>query len=491
MRPQRKDRPWRVPYQHAPALLLVAALIVSCSVNPATGKRQLVLVSEGDEIAMGRQAHEGVITQLGLYPDEEWQGHVARLGAELAAVAERPELPWTFKVIDDPVVNAFALPGGFIYVTRGILAHMGAESELAGILGHEIGHVTARHGVNQMSKGLLAQLGLGVGSILSPELASIAGLADAGLGLLFLKYGRDDERQADRLGFRYSVAAGYDPSSLIEVFRVLERVSAASGSGGLPGWLQTHPPARERQQLMQELVVASDVDLSGLQVGEASFLRRLDGLVYGPDPRQGYFREGGHFLHPELAFQLAFPRGWETRNQRHEVLAVSPDRDAVVALTLAPESDPAAAARAFFEPASIAAGRGWRTRIGGRPVVSAYFSADTERGDLAGIAAFIEHRRRVFRLLAYTGQSLFSQHRTAFEASLESFAEVRDPRVLEVQPLRLQVLRLDRARTLSDLARRSDMPVDAEKLALLNNADPEKLLAAGSWVKIVAGELPP
>src|SRR6185436_17981060 len=137
--------------------------------------------------------------------------YVASIGKKLAATSDRPELPWTFRVVDDDVVNAFAVPGGFIYVTRGILTHIGTEAELAGVLGHEIGHVTARHSVNQMSKGMLAQIGLGIGSVLSPEIANLSGLAQTGLSLLFLKYTRDDERQADELAFRYGGRANYDP----------------------------------------------------------------------------------------------------------------------------------------------------------------------------------------------------------------------------------------------------------------------------------------
>ena len=196
----------------AAALALLGLVpLLGCSVNPATGKRQLVLISESQEIKLGRRSNEALVAQLGLYDDPELQSFVSGLGKRMAAVSERPDLPWAFQVVDDPAVNAFALPGGFVYVTRGILIHLDSESGLAGVLGHEIGHVAARHGVNQMSKGLLAQLGLGVSATLSGELAAVAGIAESGVGLLFLKYGRDDERQADQLGFRYAERSGYDP----------------------------------------------------------------------------------------------------------------------------------------------------------------------------------------------------------------------------------------------------------------------------------------
>ena len=174
---------------------------------------------------MGREYDPQVVSQMGLYPDSALQQYVSSLGMEMARASERPNLPWSFRVLDDPLVNAFAVPGGFIYITRGILAHMDSEAELAGILGHEIGHVTARHSVNQMSRQQLAQLGLGVGMILRPELQQFGDLAGAGLGLLFLKYGRDDEYESDDLGVRYMRRAGYNPRELASVFRTLAALS--------------------------------------------------------------------------------------------------------------------------------------------------------------------------------------------------------------------------------------------------------------------------
>ncbi|RPJ83768.1 MAG: peptidase M48, partial [Acidobacteria bacterium] len=222
---------------------LFGFLAVTCATNPVTGKRELALISEAQEIEMGREADKEVSAAYGIYPDEALQRYVQTLGASIAARTERPKLPWTFRVVDDPSVNAFAIPGGFIYVTRGILTHLNSEAELVGILGHEIGHVTARHSVNQMSKQQLAQIGLIAGMVLSPEVARFGNLLQTGVGLLFLKYGRDDERQADQLGLKYMVANGYDPRRLVNVFQMLDGVSRQEGGGGgrLPEWLSTHP----------------------------------------------------------------------------------------------------------------------------------------------------------------------------------------------------------------------------------------------------------
>src|SRR5262245_33031923 len=176
------------------ALLLLP--LTSCAVNPVTGQRELSLVSEGQEIQMGREADGQISQSLGLYPDSAWQRYVASVGARMTSASERPALPWTIRVLNDPIINAFALPGGYVYVTRGILAYLTSEAELAGVLGHEIGHVTARHGAQQATRAQIAQVGLGVGAILAPpELRGVAQAAGAGVSLLFLRYGRDAERQ--------------------------------------------------------------------------------------------------------------------------------------------------------------------------------------------------------------------------------------------------------------------------------------------------------
>ena len=207
------------------ASALLGASVAACAVNPATGARELSFVGEGQEIAMGRQSDPGIVAQMGLYPDSSVQRYVSELGLRMAAVSERPDLPWTFRVLDDPTVNAFALPGGFVYITRGILTHLTSEAQLAGILGHEIGHVTARHSVTQMSRTQLAQIGLVVGMVFSETVREYGGLAAQGIGLLSLSYGRDDELESDHLGLRYMTRLGYEPRELAGVMGMLARSS--------------------------------------------------------------------------------------------------------------------------------------------------------------------------------------------------------------------------------------------------------------------------
>jgi predicted Zn-dependent protease len=219
------------------------------------------------------------VATVGLYDDPLLQDYVQDLGMEIAAASERPGLPWSFKLLDDSSVNAFALPGGFVYVTRGLMTHLDSEAELAATIGHEVGHVTARHGVNQRSKQILAAVGLEVAAILDDDVAAWAFAGHVGLGLLFLQHGREDERQADDLGLRYAMRAGYDPRQMSELFGVLEAVSKVEGAGRLPTWLATHPDPGARRKRVEEQV--AKMKIADARIERDSYLERLDGMVFG------------------------------------------------------------------------------------------------------------------------------------------------------------------------------------------------------------------
>jgi predicted Zn-dependent protease len=460
--------------------------MLACATNPATGAKQLMLVSESQEINLGRGYDKDVVASIGLYADSGLQRWIQQFGARLAATSERPNLPWTFRVVDDPVVNAFALPGGYIYVTRGILAHVNSEAELAGVVGHEIGHVTARHSVSQMSKQQLAQLGLAIGTIASPEFERYAGLASAGLGVLFLKYSRDDESQADELGLRYMRRANYDAREMPHVFEMLTRVSQAQGGGRVPEWLATHPDPENRRGRIEQEIAAGPQDFTGTAVNRDTYLRRLDGMVFGDDPREGYFK-GSQFFHPTLRFQIAFPDGWTTSNGRQAVQAVSPQKDAAIELTLAKEASAAAASQAFLSQKGFTSGIPTRTSIGGLPGITAAFAATTDNGTLRGTALFVEYGGAVYRLVGYAGEARWPAYQPVAERALSSFARLTDPAALGVQPQRISVVRADRRTSIAELARQRPSPAPVATLALLNQVETDTPLESGRLVKWVVG----
>jgi len=426
-----------------------------------------------------------VTATYGLVENPELQSYVSNLGRRLAAVSERPNLPWSFKVVDDPIVNAFALPGGFIYVTRGILANFDSEAELAGVLGHEIGHVTARHSASQMSRQQLQQIGLGVGMIFSERFRQYGGLAVAGLQIMNLSYSRADESESDRLGLRYISSTGYDADAMIGVFQMLAQVGGG-GEGRLPEWQLTHPYPENREAQMREIIAETGVSREGT-VNRDPFLDRIDGIVYGDDPRQGYF-DGARFFHPDLAFEITFPAGWSTVNQRSAVGAVSPAEDAMVVLGVADDvTDPVAGVRDFLGQEGISGGSVRESSYDGIRVARSEFTATTDDGSLRGEIAFLRHGDLTYRVVGYAASGDWARYSSSVSATISSFAGVTDARVLGVQPLRLRVVRLGQAMSLSSFVQGNPQPIDVEELARLNRVSPGSVLSAGTRIKTVVG----
>jgi predicted Zn-dependent protease len=468
------------------AVVLVAVLAGACATNPVTGKSELSLVSESQEIQMGQQAAQDVASSIGLYDDQRVQAYVSSLGKKLAANTERPSLPWEFHVVDDPAVNAFALPGGFIFVTRGIMTDLNSEAELASVIGHEIGHVTAKHSVQQISRAQVAQLGLGIGSILSPTVARAAGVASAGLSLLFLKYGRDDERQADELGFRYALTGGYDVREMLDVFRTLERVTASSGGSGLPEWLSTHPNPGNRIADTQHRLDTLKVSLAGKTVNRDAYLQLIDNMVYGDNPRQGFFR-GGLFLHPDLRFQIEFPSGWKTQNATSSVAAQSPAQDAILQLTIAGNKTPDAANSEFSSQQGLRVLQTNRTSINGSQAISTVFEATTDQGAVRGRVTFLAYNGNTYQILGYTPAAKFSSYDSEFTRTTNSFRTLTDQSALNVQPKRIQLVRVSRAMTLEQFYAQYPSTVPIEEIALINDLQAGQTIAAGTTVKRVTG----
>jgi predicted Zn-dependent protease len=461
--------------------------MAACATNPATGKRQLSLIGEDQEIQMGREAAASVRQSIGLVDDKALQAYVSQIGQRQAAASERPNLPWEFHVVDDPTPNAFALPGGFIYVTRGMLGLMTSEAELASVLGHEIGHVTGRHSVNQVSKAQLAQLGMGLGSIFVPEMRPYQSLVGAGLELMFLKYSRDHEREADQLGFEYMRKRGYDVGEFDDVFAALGRIGEQEGNGGaLPSWLLTHPAPEERVEAAKERAAAIGPQ-GNARIGEDAYMQQIDDLVYGKDPRDGFFR-GSTFYHPKLRFQMTFPEGWNTENLAQAVVGVARDSRAALQLTVAGRGRPEAAIEQFFAQPGVAAGRVMRDQFNGQPAAIGEFQAQTEGGLVQGLAAYVSRGDVTYQLIGYTSADLYRNYGAALERAIRSFAAVSDPSILNVEPQRIDVVKLDAAMTVAEFAERYRSTVPARTLAIINHVPgPDSRLPAGTLVKRVLG----
>ena len=473
-------------------VLLVAAPLSmlggGCATNPATGKPQLTFFGEEAELEMGREADAEIVALVGIYDDEGLASYVEDVGHRLAATSERPYLPWSFKVLDDPGVNAFALPGGYVYVTRGILAELASEAELAAVLGHEIGHVTARHSVHAASQQILATIGVGVAAVvLDPDHAEEwFDVGVLGLAVVFLAHSRADERQADDLGLRYMTRAGYDPKEMPEMFSMLEQVGKAAGGGRLPAWLSTHPdPGKRRLRISQE-VSAAQARGEGAEwrVGHEAYLQHLDGLAYGANPQQGVLRDG-EAVHPALGIRLAAPDGWRLAGTPKGLSLRQPEGGATLAIELSGSESPDAAEAKFFAKEGITQGKQWEGSGEGASRWSR-FTAKRKDGDLAGTVVFTEGDGRVFELLAMAPAAKWDGLRQKLEDALESFeaGAAEDSAAAD----HLEIVSLSEPLPLADFATRWPSTVPLEQVALLNRIASDGTLAADTLAKrVVAG----
>jgi predicted Zn-dependent protease len=315
--------------------------------------------------------------------------------------------------------------------------------------------------------------------------AQLGQAAAVGLQLLFLKYGRDAERESDKLGFGYMLEAGFDPREMATMFHTLDRVGDAAGGGGLPEWLATHPHPENRFEAVQQRVAQLNRDLSGLEVNREAHLAVLEGMVFGEDPRQGFFK-GSTFLHPQLKLQLQFPQGWKTANTPQAVMGVSPKQDAMVGMSGAGKLDPEQALQKFFSQEGIQGGQAGRVNGG----VARYFQAQTEQGVIAGLVAFVSFGGATWQLLGYTSAQQLPSYDSAFQQFMASLAPVSDPAVLNVQPSRIQLVKVDQAMSLEQFNQRYPSTIPLEQLALINGLKAQEQVPAGRTLKRVTGGTP-
>lgn len=479
----------RLRWLGAAAALLTA--LAACATNPVTGRRELTLMSEAQEIAMGRDADPQIRAEMGVYDDPELQRYVSDLGLRLAKASERPDLPWQFTVVDQPAVNAFAVPGGFIYITRGILAYLADEAELVGVLGHEIGHVTARHSVQQYTRSLGGMIGLTALGAFVPAARPFGQLSETALGLLFLKYGRDDELQSDRLGARYAAGGGWDPAGVPGMLSTLGRLDEAAGERkGVPNFLSTHP-----EPLARVAEIAPDVEQlragrTGLATNREALLRRVDGLIYGDNPDQGIAR-GRTFLHPVLRFTLDFPERWDIANMPQQVVAKAPGAEVYLVLQLVQK--PAGRtiediATASMQGAGFRAFEGERTTINGLDAFVGLYQGQMEGlGEVGVRAAHIAHGTNVYMLAGVVPVDLFRQADAAFLSAIRSFQPLSAAEAEAIRPHRIDLHVVRDGDTWAGLAELSRGAIEPDALAIMNNAAPATAPPVGTRIKIVVG----
>jgi len=474
--------------RRAGLLAFVLLATVGCAIDPVTGKSTLMLMSEGQEIALGEQTDKASLEHFGVYEDPEIQQWVDAVGQSMAAAAERPHLPRTFRVLDDAAVNAFAGGGGYVYLTRGILAWANSEAEIVGVLGHEIGHVTARHIAERYTSATLAQVGFAAGMALSPELRSVGGGLQTGIGLLLLKFSRDNESESDRLGVRYAVGADYDARELAGFFSTLDRL-AGPAQERLPTWASTHPaPARRAAEVMRlaEPLVAG----RQLQVGRAAHLARIDGVVFGDDPRAGVL-DGRTFKHPGLLFQVEFPADWRVQNEKTLVVAAPQDGLALVALTTRERQGESLRQHVagVLEARGATNVRGDPTLVAGLPAYRVAYNAGDASVSLGVRETFVEYGGLVYDLIGYAEDRDYARFAARFEAYQSSFRQLPSREADRYQPDRIRITHAPRSGRFEALVA-AGPAADIEQLALLNGMELGTRIEVGVPLKMIVAGYP-
>lgn len=471
-------------------LVLLFIGLTTCSRNPVTGKRELMFMSEKQEIAMGANADPSITASYGVYNDDKLQNFINQKGKQMGAISHRPNLTYSFKILDSPVVNAFALPGGYVYFTRGIMAHFNNEAEFAGVLGHEIGHVTARHSASQQSKSTLAQIGLIAGMIASPTFAQYGQQAMQGMQLMFLKFGRDDESQSDKLGVEYSTKIGYNAHEMADFFKTLDKLRGGDGQE-LPDFSSTHPdPINRFKKVHQEADKWQEgKNTNSLKVNRDSYLRMIDGLMYGEDPQQGYV-ENNVFYHPELKWQYPVPTNWQVLNSPTQVQMAPKNGKAMMVLTLAQEKTLDEASNNFITNNKLNVINSKNEQIHGnaaKVVLADQVDPNNPENVVRILTYFIQYNTLIYMMHGMAAKKDYNAFTSHFERTMKGFKKLTDASKINVKAERIKIEKVRNNATLSAALKSFGMKSDRLKeLAILNGMELSEQVKAGMLIKTIA-----
>lgn len=465
---------------------------ISCVKDPVTGRSTISFMSENQEIQMGANSHEAVVMSMGLYDEGNWQPYIDRIGQEIADISHRAHLDYTFNVVDSPVVNAFALPGGWIYFTRGILAHFNSEDELAGVMGHEVGHVVARHSAEQYSRQQLATIGLGVALVLSEDVRRYGQFAQMGLGLLFLKFSRNQESESDMLGVQYTTQLGYDSHEMAGFFRTIARLSAQHGSS-TPNFMSTHPNPLNREQRVHDLTdkYRQEVEYKPRNNNRNSYLRKLEGMVYGEDPRNGYHDEQRNaFYHPRWDIQFPVPSGWKMQRNALQIQFVPESKDQGIMIMKHPKlNDFNAAADEFAQGETIKVVDRKSVRVNGYQalrLISEVTNQDPSK-NMGVVSYFINAGDKVYVGHGFTAADQFNSRLQTLEKPLKGFGRLTYSPAKRKQPTRIRIKAAPRDASLESALKSLGAKQDQlEQLSLLNGLELQDPVKRGYLLKTLS-----
>ena len=481
---------------------MLVLLTGSCTVqkNPVTGSSRLLAYTWSQEVQIGQEVDQELVMQYGLYDDEAVAQYVHGIGEVILAESHMRredtdrqfrETEFFFRVLDSPVVNAFALPGGYIYVTRGLMVHMNNEAQLAVVIGHEIGHVAARHASQRAFRQTLGQIAIIGGAVLGQEFLGLPGesilnLSSQAAQLIFLSYSRDAERESDRLGVEYAARVGYVASEGAAFFTSLKRMSEASGQS-IPTMLSSHPDPGAREQAIPEMAAEwAEKGFEQTITNEDEYFQMIDGMLYGENPREG-FVDGDQFVHPELAFRFPVPAQWQLINQRNEVILLSPSQDAVMILRIDGQASTAReSVQTFIGQEGINVNSQAEAQSSGQyTAYQADVTIPQQEGDLRAMIYAVEYDGRVYRFINYTLVGKWDNFVQNFGQVSGQFDRLTDRSILGIQPVRLSLVAAPRADQFRNLLP-SELPMDItpEELAIVNQVQMDEQIPAGRLLKI-------
>lgn len=478
------------------AMLAAAAAVAACATNPVTGKQDVVLMSESQELEMGRQEHAKIMQEYARYDDESLQAYVNEVGQRIVAVSHRPNIQYTFTVLDSDEINAFAIPG-YVYITRGIMAYLNSEAELTAVLGHEVGHVTARHAVRQQTGATATGIGTALLGILTQS-ADVANVANMAGSALVSGYGRDMELEADGLGSQYLVRLGYNPDAMIDVVRLLKNqemfeIQQARTENRQPhvyhGVFASHPDNDTR---LHEVVKAANN--AGTQAnykppGRDEYLERVKGLPFGSSAAQGVVK-GSRFYHVDMGFTVAFPSGWSIKNTPQSVYALPPQRDALLQLAARPVP-PNVGPREFLAQAlngvPVSGGEELRQYgLEGYTVIARNVPLEWGTTGTARFAVIYMNGMAYIFKGATRLAGAMSATDPLFVSSIRTFRRLKDTEYELADANRIQLIKATPQTTIAALAKTSPIrPYPAEQLRLLNDLYPSGEPTPGTLVKVV------
>lgn len=472
------------------AALLALLLPLTDSHTPATATTTAVRPAAP---VQGAEPDPQVIAQFGLLNNAKLQSYIDQKGMAMGRISDRPGDVKGFTVVDSPIINAFATPDGHVYFTRGILAYFNNEAQFSGVLGHEIGHITARHSQKQQTRSTIAGLGMILGSVIAPRvMQSVGGAVQQGVGLGLLKYGRDAENESDQLGVKYSSKIGYDPASMADFFLTLQRTEQQSGAAGVPTFLSTHPNSADRYQRVKKLAVTAEQQAGRqLATNRDQYLRLIDGLEYGDNPREGYV-ENSVFYHPELKFQFPIPQGWQSQNSPSQFQMAEPNGKAVIVLLPAGNKGLDETAQALAQQLKLQNAQAQKTTVNSFPaVVVQGDQVGQDQSGQSGVTArtltyLIQDGQTIYALVGLTSPAAFETYAPQFQRTAQGFQRLSAADKINRQPERVRIKTAKAGQTLASALAANGIPSKRyEEMAILNGMKTTDKLTGGQLYKVV------